>query len=64
MIRNALGHLVSCRGVSRMVSRLQDEELSAWQRFRLSAHLAVCDGCARFERQVAFLRLAMRKYRE
>ncbi len=27
-------------------------------------HLAVCAGCARFERQIRFLRTAMRKYGE
>jgi hypothetical protein len=64
MIRKALGHVISCRGASRLVSRLQDEELSRWQRFRLQAHLAICDACARFEQQLRFLRLAMRKYRE
>jgi hypothetical protein len=64
MIRKALGHIISCREVSRLVSRGQDETLSPWQRFRLRAHLAICEACARFEQQVRFLRLAMRKYRE
>jgi hypothetical protein len=64
MIRKALGHVISCRGVSRLVSRMQDEDLPAWQRFRLRAHLAICDACARFEGQLRFLRLAMRRYRE
>ena len=64
MIRRALGHVISCRGVSRLVSRMQDGELSSWQRFRVRAHLAICDACARFERQLRFLRVAMRKYRE
>ena len=64
MIRKGLGHMISCREVSRLVSRGQDEALSPWQRFRLRAHLAVCVACANFERQVRFLRVAMRKYRE
>lgn len=64
MIRKLIGHVISCRDASRLVSRVQDEELSRWQRFRLRAHLAICDACARFERQLGFLRLAMRKYRQ
>ena len=61
MIRKALGHMISCREVSRLVSRMQDGELASWAHFRLRMHLLVCDACARFERQVRFLRLAMRK---
>ena len=64
MIRHALGHMITCREVSRLVSRMQDGELAWWQRMRLSMHLAVCVACARFERQIRFLRVAMRKYRE
>ena len=37
---------------------------AAWQRIKLRLHLAVCDGCTRFERQMRFLRAAMRTYRE
>jgi hypothetical protein len=63
MLRKAIGHLISCREASLLVSRLQDEELPAWQRFRLRAHLAVCTACMRFERQLEILRRAMRAYR-
>jgi hypothetical protein len=64
MIRHALGHMISCREVSRLVSRMQDGDLVWWQRVRLRLHLAVCVACARFERQVRFIRLAMQMYRE
>jgi hypothetical protein len=43
---------------------MQDRPLSAWDRFRLRLHLAVCDKCARFAEQLRFLRTAMQKYRE
>jgi hypothetical protein len=36
--------------------------MSSWQRLVLRLHLAVCDGCERLERQLRFLRTAMRKY--
>jgi len=64
MIRRALGHLLRCRDVSRLVSQGQDRSLTGWERWRLRMHLTVCDGCTRFEAQVRFLRRAMRKYTE
>lgn len=60
MIRHALGHLLSCKDVSRLVSQGEDRRLSRWEAFRLRAHLAVCDACARLDAQVRFLRRAMR----
>ena len=64
LIRKALGHVISCKEASRLVSQQQDADMSPWQRLVLRLHLAVCDGCERFERQLRFLRTAMRKYSE
>ena len=64
MIRKALGHIISCKDASRLVSRREEATLSGWQRLVLRLHLAVCDACSRFERQVAFLRTAMQRYRQ
>jgi hypothetical protein len=64
MIRRALGHLVSCKEVSRLVSQSEDRTLPWWTAFRLRMHLAACVACARFEAQVRFLRRAMRAYRD
>jgi len=63
-IRKALGHIINCKEASRLVSQRQDAELSAWQRLALRLHLSVCAACARFERQIGFLRTAMRRYSE
>jgi len=63
-IRKALGHIIKCKDASRLVSQQQDAELSLWQRTTLRLHLSVCAACARFDRQIAFLRTAMRKYSE
>jgi hypothetical protein len=63
-IRKALGHIIRCKDASRLVSLQQDARLTSWQRLTLRLHLTVCDACARFERQIAFLRTAMRKYSE
>ena len=62
MIRKALGHLISCKDASRLISRKEDAPLTFWQRATLRLHLSVCAACARFERQIGFLRTAMRKY--
>ena len=63
-IRKALGHIIRCKDASRLVSLQQDATLTSWQRLTLRLHLSVCAACARFERQIAFLRTAMRKYSE
>ena len=45
MIRKALGHIISCKDASRLVSRREDAALSAWQRLVLRLHLSVCVAC-------------------
>jgi Putative zinc-finger len=62
MIHHLLGHLLSCRDVTRLVSQRQDGTLPRWKQIRLRMHLAVCDACTRFDAQMRFLRRAMRKY--
>ena len=59
-----LGHIISCKDASRLVSRREEAPLSAWQRLVLRLHLSVCAACSRFEKQIAFLRNAMQKYRQ
>jgi hypothetical protein len=63
MIRKALGHVISCKDASRLVSLKEDARLTPWQRLTLRLHLTVCDACTRFEQQLRFLRTAMQKYR-
>ena len=64
MFRRALGHIIRCKDASRLVSQQQDGTLTFWQRLALRLHLSVCAACARFERQIRFPRMAMRKYSE
>jgi hypothetical protein len=63
MLKRLLGHLLMCKEATRLISRAQDAELSSFQRWRLRAHLRVCDLCSRFEAQMRFLREAARRYR-
>jgi hypothetical protein len=63
MLRRLIGHLLSCKNASRLISRMQDEELSALRRWMLRMHLRACDGCTHFKAQLAFVREAMQRYR-
>ena len=63
MLRRLIGHMLSCKDASRLISRMQDEELSALRRWMLQMHLRACDGCTRFKAQLAFVREAMQRYR-
>ena len=62
MIRRALGHLLACKEVSRLLSHAEDRPLTWWQGWRLRMHLSVCDGCTHFAAQIRFLRRAMRRW--
>ena len=50
--------MLSCKEASRLVSEGLDRRLGFGQRVALRLHLAICDGCSNFSRQVAFLRAA------
>jgi len=62
-INRILGHLLSCKEATRVVSQAQERSLSAFERWKLRMHLAVCAKCTRFERQIRFMRDALRRYR-
>ena len=51
--------MLSCKEVTRLVSQGLDRRLGFGERLRLHIHLAICDGCANFRRQMLFLRKAM-----
>ena len=50
--------MLSCKQVTRLVSQGLDRELGFADRVRLRVHLAICDGCTSFSRQMALLREA------
>jgi hypothetical protein len=47
-LKRALGHIISCKDASRLVSQREEGPLSAWQRLVLRLHLSVCAACSRF----------------
>ena len=64
LLKKALGHILSCKDVSHLVSQMQERKLGPFEGWALHLHLAVCDACTRFEAQMRLLRDAMRRYRE
>jgi hypothetical protein len=58
-----VGIRISCKDASRLISQLQDGNIPLPERLRIRLHLLLCDACTRFERQVRFLREALRNYR-
>jgi hypothetical protein len=58
------GHLTRCKDISHLVSQRQDRDLTTFERIKVEWHLAVCSACMAFEKQMRFMREAMRRYRE
>lgn len=50
--------MLSCKQVARLVSQGLDRELGFADRVRLRVHLAICEGCTNFKKQMDFLRSA------
>ena len=56
--------LPTCKEASRIVSQGLDRRLGFGERIAVRVHLAVCSGCRAFERQMEFLRTAVRRLPE
>lgn len=56
--------ILSCKEVSVLLSRACDTRLSWRERLAVRLHLLYCAGCARLERQLAFLRSVGQYLRE
>jgi len=53
--------MMKCREAAQLISRGMDQRLPWWQRASLRFHLAICDACTNFSRQVRLLRAAVRR---
>ena len=53
--------MLSCKEVTRMVSQGLDRELGFGERVRLRVHLAICNGCTNFRKQLDLLRQAVER---
>jgi len=56
--------LLSCKETTRLVSQGLDRELAFGERVALRVHFAYCVGCRRANRQMHFLRQAVRQLPE
>jgi hypothetical protein len=54
----------TCRETSELLSHAQDRKLTLIERAGLHLHLAACNGCRQFQRQLAFMRSALKRYLE
>lgn len=54
--------MLSCKEVPRLVSESLDRKLSLRQRIAMRIHLFMCKLCARYERQIHFIKRATRWY--
>jgi hypothetical protein len=52
---------LSCKEASHLVSEGLDRRLGWVERIALRVHLAICDRCTNFSKQVAFLRKAVQQ---
>jgi len=47
---------INCKEASRLISESMDQRLPLWQRAKLRVHLAICDACSSFNRNIRLLR--------
>jgi hypothetical protein len=57
-------NIPTCRETSALLSQAQDRRLTFIERIGLHLHLVACNGCRQFERQLAFMRSAVKRYLE
>ena len=55
---------LTCKDITRLVSESMDHTLPLTQRIKIRIHLGMCKYCARFEKQVRFLRTLCQKHEE
>jgi hypothetical protein len=53
----------TCKEVSALLVAREDRELPLSERFALRLHMAMCEACPRFERQLLTMRNAMKQWR-
>ena len=56
--------MLTCKEVSKLLSQAQDESPDFRARLNLRLHLMLCDGCTNLKKQLEFIRIALRQYRD
>lgn len=55
---------LTCQDITRLVSESMDHTLPLTQRLKIRIHLVMCKYCARFEKQMRFLRQVCQAHEE
>lgn len=53
--------MLNCKEATHLMSEMQDRPLGLAEKLQLEMHLALCQGCRNFRRQMDFLRAACRR---
>ena len=53
--------MLSCKAATRLASAAQDRKLTVSEQIQLRLHLAICNGCRNFTRQIGLIRNAGRR---
>ncbi len=56
--------MLTCKEISKLLSQAQDQRLRLRHRLSLRLHFMLCDGCTNFQKQLEFIRVAIRQYRD
>lgn len=56
--------MMSCKSATRLASEAMDRKLSMLEQLQLRLHLAVCNGCRNFTRQLDLIRHAGKRLGE
>ena len=56
--------MLTCKHSAELLSQRQDRSLTLPEKILLRLHLLLCRGCRNFNRQLAFMRAALRQYRD
>lgn len=53
--------MLTCKEVTQLISESMDRDLPVWQRISMRFHLLMCKFCSRYEKQLLFIRKAIRR---
>ena len=56
--------MLSCKQASVLLSQAQERRLGWWEQLGLKLHLTLCDGCTNFRKQLDFIRIMIKHYRD
>lgn len=56
--------MLNCRQATQLCSQERDRPLSRSERIALRLHTLICSSCANFRKQMDFLGMAARRFRE